>query len=59
MTTNNEHPRTTLARLVFNDDDRIDLVDAVRNNDTETIEAITDDPAIIEAARAIVAIESN
>lgn len=59
MTTNNEHPRTTLARLVFNPDDRTDLVDAVRNNDTETIEAITDDPAIIAAARAIVAIESN
>lgn len=57
--TNNEHPATRLARLVYNPDDRIDLVDAVRNNDAETIDAITDDADTIAAARAIVAIESN
>jgi hypothetical protein len=52
--TKNESPRERLARLVYNPDDRDDLINAMRDGDNDTIAAITDDPAIVAAVHEIV-----
>lgn len=43
--------KPSLSDLIYNSDDREDLINAFADNDTETIEAITDDPRVIEALR--------
>ena len=53
MTMTRREAEALLRRSIHNPDDMTDLVNAVRENDVETISAIDDRPDVIAAAQIV------